>query len=306
MKKFLMAVAALACMGSVAFAGPNAGGTLIAHDASLAYTVDNANYCGQGVPIPGCECQAADTQLDGSNAESHRVWKVYAAFLPGSSPRLKGMAFGISYTSGISIVAYGNCCGDPNNGAAEFPGAGWPGSDTGTSIVFQNTQTNCIVECYWFAGYNYYGYPEMFCGRAHPDPVLGGNFADDNVPAQQDPIACYGCLGFDTPGQVCCPHEEVPGACCIGQECYILFESQCPPGQWQGPNTDCDPNPCIPPPATGACCIDGACYPGLTEEDCLRAGGTYQGDDSGCDPDPCIPPNPTEETSWGQIKASYR
>lgn len=303
MKKFLMAVAALVCMGGVAFAGPNAGGTLIAHDANLAYTTDITVYCGLGLQLGACE--NADVNLEGSDAANPKVWKVYAAFLPGSSPRLKGMTFGVNYDpSNLIVGAWAPCIGDPNNGAAEFPGAGWPGPNTGTSLVWQFTQTTTLVEAYWFAGYNYYGNPNLFVLQAHPDPILGGNFADDSVPAVQDPIACFGTLGFDMDGVVCCPQESPLGACCIGQDCTITTEAQCA-GDWQGPGSVCDPNPCLPPPVFGACCFDLDCVM-LTQADCERQGGVYKGDDVPCDPNPCLPPNPTEETSWGQIKANYR
>jgi len=304
MKKFLMAVAALACMGGVAFAGPNAGGTIVAHDANLQYTTDITVYCGLGTGLTVCE--GADVNLEGSSDAVSKVWKVYAAFFPGSSPRLKGMAFGIYYDPGLISIGtgtYGPCIGDLNQGAAEFPGTGWPGAGTGTSLVFQFTQTSTLVECYWFAGYQYGG-PSLFSLGPHPDPILGGNFADDSVPAVQDSITCYGTLGFGMEGLACCPHEPPRGACCIGQDCSITTEAGCQ-GEWQGADTVCDPNPCIPPPREGACCFDLTCVV-LPQADCEGQGGIYKGDDVPCEPNPCLPPNPTEATSWGQIKANYR
>jgi len=59
-----------------------------------------------------------------------------------------------------------------------------------------------------------------------------------------------------------------------------------------------------PVPREGACCIGEDCVI-LTEADCGLAGGLYQGDDTVCDPNPCIG-NPTENTTWGAIKNSYR
>jgi hypothetical protein len=312
MKKFLMAVAALACMGSVALAGPNAGGTLIAHDANLQYTNEIPDYCGLGTGIPGCECLQADVRIDGSSPDNIRVWKVYAAFCATASPRLKGMTFGVTYDpAALILTAWGNCCGDPNNGAAEFPGAGWPGRDTGTSLVFQITQTGCLTECYWFAGYAYYGAASLFCLRDNPDPVLGGNFADDSVPSLLDPIACYGCMGFEMPGTVCCPEcGGVQGACCVDNICYIMTPEDCDRagGEYLGDNSDCGPpDPCEPPPVYGACCDPetGGCTI-TTEADC-RPPNVWHPEWTSCDPNLCPqPPNPVEATSWGQIKANYR
>lgn len=333
MKKFLMAVAALACMGGVALAGPNAGGTIFAADQNLVYTVDTPSYCGLGTQPATCE--GADLQIDGANDPSLAgVLGVFAAFPTNSSPRLKGMAFGVHYGANVRVVAYGACIGDLNNGAAEFPGPGWPASDTGTAIVFQNTQTAHIVQAYWFAGYAYYGNADQFCLRDNPDPGLGGAFGDDSVPALIDPIAGYGCLGFNMPGAPACPSVST-GACCIGEQCTITTEADCA-GRWLGANVPCDPNPCL---STGACCIGGVCSittqpdcagqwmgPGTvcdpnpctqtgaccvdqtctieTQADCESHGGVYRGDNIPCDPNPCVVP--VHESTWGQIKNNYR
>lgn len=57
------------------------------------------------------------------------------------------------------------------------------------------------------------------------------------------------------------------------------------------------------PAPRGACCINGECT--ITDQE--GCNGEYQGNGTDCDPNPCPPPpNPTEEISWGQIKASYR
>jgi hypothetical protein len=66
-----------------------------------------------------------------------------------------------------------------------------------------------LVECYWFAGYNYYApEPQIVQLRNNPDPVLGGYFIGDSIVDDGDPIAGYGSLGFDTDGRAVCP--EVP------------------------------------------------------------------------------------------------
>jgi hypothetical protein len=65
---------------------------------------------------------------------------------------------------------------------------------------------------------------------------------------------------------------------------------------------------CPVQPVYGACCFlnTGACQV-LTQEECEALPDTeYYGDDVPCDPNPCPPPVPTLESSWGQIKSSYR
>jgi len=312
----LLALLLLPLSFSIASAGPNAWGGIQVHDAGLAYTTDLPSYCGLG-NMPG-QCQDLDARLDGSDPEHIQVWKVFATFPEGSSPRLKGMTFGVGYTDGLVLAAWGPCIGDPNQGAVELPGGGWPGPDTGTSIVFQYTQTSLLIECYWFAGYNYGApQPQRFWLGEHPDPVLGGMFGDDSVPALLDPIFGYGQLGFERDGLVPCPPsvgaccfpdghcEWIPdgdcptgdwregvlcdpnpcpqplGACCDPSgACAYVAQPDCPTGDWRE-GVPCDPNPC--PILTGACCVETACHVTL-QEDC---GGMWLGAGTDCDPNPC-------------------
>lgn len=80
------------------------------------------------------------------------------------------------------------------------------------------------------------------------------------------------------------------GACCfpVGL-CQVREEAECLSGGgiWQGPGTNCEPNPC--PQPTGACCFpDGRCQV-LEEAECLSGGGVWQGPGVSCEPDPCPP-----------------
>lgn len=63
-------------------------------------------------------------------------------------------------------------------------------------------------------------------------------------------------------------------------------------------------SPAAPP--TGACCVgdQGECHV-VTASECAGLGGEYQGDNTVCDPNPC-PIVPTQNSSWGQIKANFR
>ena len=231
----------LAVVAVPANAGPNFGGTIFAHDASLAYTytVDPSSYCGLGAAPPSCE--EADVELDGT---APSIWKVYAAFPHWSSPRVKAMAWGIQHIpNDLTILGQGNCCGDPNNGAAEVSAPGWPGSNTGTAMRWQFTQTTQLVECYWFAGYNGSGAAGIF--QLGDNPGQGGFFLDDSVPGQEDGISGYGSLGFNMRGQACT--WAVPsGACCEGEVCSFSTLADCP-GTYMGTGVPCDPTRCPPP-----------------------------------------------------------
>ncbi len=306
-----MPLAGLVVLAAVAMAGPNAGGTLIVHYPGLAYTSDTGDYCGIS---PLSSCTSAVSEIDGSGPSAIKVWKVYAAFVGGSSPRLKGVSFGITYSGNVTIRAqeYGTC------GDVEFPDNTWPRSGTGNSVIWDNAQTAILVECYWFAGYVTGGSGTFTLG---PNSLLGGAFTDDSIPPKVDAIYAYGTMGFGTGGSDPCPviagaccfpdgtcitytsgdcaiHGgsyqgddtscdpnpcPQPGACCINGACTITIPANCQ-GQWMGPNTTCSPNPC---PQPGACCAsDGSCTVTLQS----ACGGTWQGAGTTCTPNPCPQP----------------
>jgi hypothetical protein len=293
MKKFLMALAAVALVGGTAVAGPNAGGTIFLHDANIAYTPDDADYCPDGTPPPSC--LGADVRIDELTPV---VWKMYAAFPEGSSPRLKGITFGISYDAAILVLAGAPCPA----GTFELPDTNWPASGTGNSLVWDQPQMTQLVQVYWFGGYNYEGSAGVFALTANPGSGTG-QFADDSVPSLIDDITGYGTLGFLTDGTPACPPDQVPGACCFGEECVVLTESEClaQGGRFDG-SEDCDPNPCQLP--RGACCFDELCVI-LTQGECEGQGGIYKGDNVPCEPENPCEIIPVEPTTWGKIKSSW-
>ncbi len=287
MKKVLLAAAAVAVMGGTAIAGPNAGGTLVATLADgVVFTFDEETYCGAGAT----DCGTAIGRYDNTDTA---VINVLAAF-PGTS-RLAGVTFGVAYNDAEVFLAAWGACGD-----FELGTGGWPGSGEGTAVTFSAAQEASLVDVYWFAAYNYYGNANTF--DLIPHPSQGANFADDSVPSELDAIAALGSFGFATDGNVPCPQGDAPGACCfMDGSCTVVPEADCQ-GDFQGPDTNCDPNPC-PPPPTGACCDDEGNCTIRTRMECGDEG--YQGDDTGCDPNPCDVV-PTVETSWGAVKGIYR
>ena len=322
---------------SPSFAGPNEGGTLIIHaNPSLSYCEDVAAYCGQSGLS---DCSQAITEHDG---DASVVFFMIAAFPSAGSPRLAGVTFGIFYDQTHLTILDSGMCGD-----FELHTSGWPGPGEGNAVTWNTTQTDHLVEVYWFAAYNEpTPSPGIFTVTDHP--VRGGGccFGDDAVPANLDPILAYGALGFDQPGTLPCPDEDLVGACCLNCGCQMLNEILCTlhGGNFQGPGVSCDPNPCCPPPV-GACCIACECTL-LTQDECAAQGGQYRGDqtlcvtticgtehgaccfegscfnvtncqcetlggeflgdNSNCDPYPCTPPSPALRETWGRVKGHYR
>ena len=296
MKKFLTAMAILACTGSLALAGPNAGGTILVHYAPIPVPAD-PTFVDGGLT----SCEAAVAQAPEGNGASPSLWFAYAAFPGGSAPRMYVISFGVQYDPGVAVF-----WGVPPVGSTEITAGGWPAPGSGNLLGLPYAYTAQVSEFYTFAGYGYDG--SMFALTAHPDPGLGGNFVDDNpAGAQQDPIAGYGTLGFgNTVGVPACPPPLQPGACCFDDgHCEFVLSSACA-GNFLGQGIACAPNNpcpvawacCIPDPAVGYVCMI------LTDAACASHAGSIWYLGLLCQPDPC--PTPTEPTSWGQIKNIYR
>lgn len=235
--RIMGAVLLVGLLAVCAWAGPNATGVLIVHESGLWYS-HIYDYCGYG-EIPET-CEDADTRVD--DPYIRRVWKIYAAFAEGSSPVLKGITFGVEYpyeNYEIELIAWGPCA------EFELSEEDWPLPGTGNSLVWNDPQTDILVEVYWFAGYDYYGIPALF-GTA-PHPQGGGWFADDSIPAILDEIVDYGALGFLMDGYLPCPPPV--GACCLEDgSCVVTSESDCAGqgGGFEGIGVPCDPDPCQP------------------------------------------------------------
>jgi hypothetical protein len=292
----------MSILAAPAAAGPNAGGVLILAEAvGVDYTDSITDYCGLNDLTV---CQSATTE---AGLGETKVIHAIAAFAAAASPRLKGLAFGIGYDpgavdfEGVVIVDYGKCAQleVPTDGSSA---PAWPDSGSGNALVFSTTQTAHLVEVYWFAAYG-----SSLAGGSYslcliPHPTQDTVFGDDDIPANLDEIAGLGCYGFGEPGWLPCKVYP-PGACCDPNtgECTVTVEPDCD-GDFDG-SPSCSPNPC---PQPGACCtgVGDQCVI-RTAAECQASGWDYQGDGVPCDPNPCNP-TPTFETTWGQIKATYR
>jgi hypothetical protein len=127
------------------------------------------------------------------------------------------------------------------------------------------------------------------------EKVGDNNFGDDMIPANTDPIADYGSLGFGCAGYTPCPAG--PGACCktdLYLECVVIMQSECEllgaPWVFRGAGTVCDVQTCSPPPPEGACCwFDGHCT-FTTELLCAGDGTPHWTALLACSPNPCDQP----------------
>jgi hypothetical protein len=260
----------MAVLAAPALAGVNTGGILVAHDASLLTSAtDGAVPIAQQGSAP-TGCADVDARINGATSQgAAALFKVYAIFPQGSSPRLKGVAWGVHYGATTSLEKGWNC------GDFELPDADWPGSDQGNSVTFDAVHTGLVIPIYVFSAYT-----DGTAGTVDlaANPSQGAVFGDDTVPAALDVIAGLGKIGFDTDGTVP-PCGGYPGACCdrVLATCSLKSAGECGTSNiFIGPNTTCTPYPC----GTGACCIPGAppsCQDVATPDACVALGGFYRG-----------------------------
>jgi hypothetical protein len=263
--------------------GPNTGGVLLVHDTGIVFTHGQTVF----PSTPPASCTEADVEaplVDSPSYPARRVWKVYAAFPPENSPRLKAVSWGITMTSdqGGLIQVSGSGLPDPETDSA-VEQSGWP-SQSGSGIVetLGSAQTTSVVELYWFGGFGYGGpYVAAQLFAAAPHPTEETYFADDAVPENRNPILAFGTLGFGVPGSSPCP--GAPGSCCRADStCAMTTEATCS-GTWTL-NGVCGPDPCWQ--ATGACCDPAGSCAVTTETNCHDTWVMA----AGCNPNPCPQP----------------
>jgi hypothetical protein len=249
MRKLMWLLAVVSSTASAAFAGPNAGGVLVVHNTGMVWSVNDPPPLPPST-VPPTWCSATvNTAAPGEPV----VWKIYAVFPQSSSPRLASTAYGVAINkpgdSGINIQGWGLA----NPGDWELPdGILWPNGGGIGEAFTAGLRTSTINDLYWFGGYGYLGSggeAPTFCVQKWEGtgPAI---FVSDGIPALEDPIAGWGCLGFGAAGYTPCPAE--PGACCTyGGVCTIEMQTTClSPRIWNGA-PDCLPTPCAQP---GRCC----------------------------------------------------
>jgi len=228
----------------VAFAGPNAGGVLVIHNTGVLFSSDTV--VPPVTPQPASCSEMNNTGLLGS---APFIWKIYAVFPQAATPRLASTAYGIAETlpagSGITLSAWGLA----NTGDFEVnDGVLWPhGGGLGEAFT-AGLRTATINDLYFFAGYAYGnagGEPSVCTEKWIAQPAI---WVSDGVPALEDQIAGFGCMGFGIPGYTPCPAE--PGACCTyAGVCTIVLQADCH-DIWNGAPV-CLPTTCAVP---GKCC----------------------------------------------------
>jgi hypothetical protein len=132
-----------------------------------------------------------------------------------------------------------------------------------------------------------------------------------------DPISAYGpdlyFTSANRPGgyglkdlYIAIPGPPPTGACCNPDtgECTITTLANCA-YTWLGADVPCNVQTCPPPIPRGACCDPQGNCTITTQAECLPP-NVWHPEWTSCEPNYCPPPVPTQNTTWGQIKANYR
>jgi len=92
----------------------------------------------------------------------------------------------------------------------------------------------------------------------------------------------------------CTPNPcAVPHVCCVGQECYVVLETECAimGGEFHPGWDSCGPpNPCFTPPPTHVCCVGEVCSV-ISDQECQTLGGVFHPEWDSCSPNPCRLPH---------------
>jgi hypothetical protein len=264
----------------------NRGGVLLLHaEGDRPYDYGTLDHCGD---LSLLDPARAVTRLPGDGVP--RVVGVYAVFPPDSVGSVKAFSFGIRYSENVRIVGQAPC----NAAGMSIAMNGWPASNGGMSvhIADEGVKKSRIIPLYWFA--------IMSKGKGsvelipHPVPKLAGRFVTAEVPYQQEPIAAYGRLGFESDGFVpTAGARPVMGSCCVDQ-CWLLTRQECEQyrGIYLGDGMTCDHDPCRDDAYLGGCCLPSGCEM-LSLVACSREGGTPLGEGVRCDSLPCPQPKTT-------------
>jgi DNA-binding beta-propeller fold protein YncE len=188
-----------------ALAGPNAGGVLVVHNTGLLWSANEPPPLPPNTVPPASCSEVNNTATPGD----HIVWKIYAVFPPSSTPRLASIAFGVAINkpadSGIDIQGWGLA----NAGDWEVTDVLWPNGGGLGEAFTAGLRTSTINDLYWFGGYGYLGSggeTPTFC-TGHWNGSNADIFVSDGVPALEDDIAGFGCLGFGVAGYTPWPQQ---------------------------------------------------------------------------------------------------
>ena len=303
MRRAITALAVLALGAGIAQAQPSdlSNGVFITHHPPGI--VDSAmwgSWCPNYAEFAITTCEEQNPTIPLGEGE-RGVWYVLGAF--DGDKTWCGVEFGLSYIAETVLI---DGCGQCPTDALILPTGDWPGPGSGIAIATTASQwSGNFQPVFWFTSIAY-GAGEIQI-VANPETGFGG-FANCMTPPTAYPAVCFGALGLYQDGVTCCPVPPLPHACCVGNECVLVYwADECTAqGGIDHPEwATCDGNPCgshLP----NVCCVGHECFL-VWETECAAMEGHWLPDVYDCGPpNPCDMYTPAAPTSWGAIKAVFR
>jgi len=279
------------------------GGVFICHHPpGLVYT---DGLCA-GLTFTSADDQ--NTMIPESDVAAY-AWYIISGFT--GPKRFKAVEYGIDYDPTAYIPVGAGVCAPSPFLTIEYPEAGaWPADGSSISIAL----TTGDIALFWrgtfittgyIGGYHYTGTPDGLVELV-PSPLTQfiGWLSGSGSSATYVP-ACVGAIGLDVPGEECTPVGEETFACCMGDgSCQVLTAAACATaGGTTMAETSCVPNPC---PVIGGCCVYPNCFM-VTEAECASFPGSWHpGETCVEDGGQLVCNTPTDDPTWGSVKAQFR
>jgi hypothetical protein len=300
MSRALVVLALMGLGAGIAHAQPSnlSGGIFICHHVPHTDWTVGPPYCYDYEDYAISSCEEQVSQISDQRA----LWYVLAYFPTGDKVWC-GVEFGLSYIAETVLI---DGCGQCPTDALILPTGDWPGPGSGIAIATTSSYwSGNFQPVFWFTSIAYSAGEIQIV--ANPETGFGG-FANCVTPPTAYPAVCFGALGLYQDGVTCCPPPTLPHACCVGNECVLVYwADECTAqGGIDHPEwATCDGNPCgsyLP----NVCCVGHECFL-VWETECAAMQGHWLPDLYTCGPpNPCDMYTPAAPTSWGAIKAVFR
>ncbi|MCK4343078.1 MAG: hypothetical protein KAY37_15290 [Phycisphaerae bacterium] len=296
-------------------------------------------YTGAGFPIPGAELALLEGPVMTPGYINEFRYLDEAQTIPLEVPVIAGENFYVTLefynptdvgNGGPSVVRDTDECQSNRNVLYGDLGMGWNWYDF-CMLISGDLAIRAIIDCQEATGACCYANGN--CANEIEESDCQGEFGATwhegltcaEITCTPRGACCRmgGCLQLISPsdcaaidgvyagdGTNCNDDVCVAGACClITGQCLENFGFECEAlyGNFLGPGSTCDPNPC--PQPEGACCIGTLCLADQTEAQCTGSGGEWVGPFTDCGPpNPCETPpvcagdsNCDEAISWRDI-----
>ena len=235
-----------------AYAGPNEGVHLHVHGNVTGTTITD-DPCGQ-IPLPdpydpsSCHALIPFAQPDENGIE---WFLVVVTSRDDVDPNFNTVVFGIGEYSlaDFEIVAFGPCHSEFN--PLQVSSEDWPLENSGIAVTWAPNCLGGFAQPVYYLGVSSHATGRIPLGDFYP----GQNAEVVSCTQEEDYFEAFGAMGCggDSGFNPECPAPPQMGSCCIGVDCFLMYEEDC----WDAGGDfigyyPCDPNQCPLPDPTEA------------------------------------------------------